>query len=245
MKQVLGLIVTLMTVVCGAWPSSGAEVSESKPTLIIEGVIARGNILPLGERMLTLASKGEKEVQLIINSPGGQVTTGFMFISMMNAAQSKGLKVTCFVPALAASMAYQILLHCDERHSLNGTFLLWHRARITFGGGMMSQPEPMQGPALVKIGNDLLATDSVIFRDIVKAMGDDVEVNTLKYHFEAETLHVGINLHKLAPNFITSHATIKGLFEAVLNKQLPRNDNQDYVEFNSNELVYMTTKLTK
>ena len=241
LNTVIASALVAFSVGCGP-AYSGVEVSDKKPTLLINGPIAQGNILPLGEQMIQLANKGEKEVQLIINSPGGQVTTGFLFLSMMEAAKAKGLKVSCFVPTIAASMAFQILMHCDKRYALNTSFLLWHRARVNIGGGMFSSGTPMQGPELVRLGRDLLSVDKVIFDKVSETLGRDVSDKTLMYHFQAETLHMGINLHRLAPHFITTYSSIPGLFDSLFNKKLPQNASIDSADFNYTDIIYMTTK---
>jgi hypothetical protein len=224
-------------------PSYAIEVSDKKPTLVISGGIARGNILPIGQKMLDLANSGTKEVQLIINSPGGSVTTGFMFLSSMQAAQQRGMKVTCFVPKVAASMAFQILSHCDERHTLNNAFLLWHRARVVLGGGMFSPGVPLTGPEAMKLGRDLESTDDAILSQLIKALGSDMDVVDIKYHFEAETLHIGLNLHKIAPDFITPHTVIPGLLEALSVEEAKQDKEQNVItmdSFSFGDLVYIS-----
>jgi len=225
-------------------PASTVAVDKTKPTLVIASVIGDGNIIPVGREMLDLASKGKKEVQLIINSPGGSVTTGMAFLSLMDSARAKGLKVTCFVPQIAASMAYQILLHCDERHTLNNAFLLWHRARVNMGGGFMSPGVAVTAPMARQLADELQTLDDVIFSEILKYMGKEVEAAELARHFEAETLHLGVNVHKMAPKFITTHSSIDGLFETLLDEIEKKKKDQGPFDFHPNELIYITERVT-
>lgn len=221
---------------------SGPEIVPEK-TLIIDGVIAQGNILFLGREMLKRVDAGEKEVQLIINSPGGEVITGFLFLNLMRAAQQKGLKVTCFVPTIAASMAYQILLNCDERHTLNHAFLLWHRARVNVGGMFGG---PLTAPQALTLGRDLQSLDTMIFNEVVKYMGREVAADTLLHHFEAETLHTGYNLHAMAPRYITAHSAISGLFEALFGEvDVVRNQALDRKVLESADFIYITNRIEK
>lgn len=237
------IVLTVATVLgfYTAAPAYSVELSNKKPTLSISGVIGNGNIIPVGQEMLALSKKGTKEIQLVINSPGGSVTTGMIFLSFMDAARANGTKVTCFVPGIAASMAYQILLHCDERHTLNGAFLLWHRARVHLGGGFMSPGVAMTAPMARQLAFELQDLDDAIFAEVHKYMGKEVSTAELSRHFEAETLHMGINLHKIAPNFITTHSFIKGLLEFSV-KAKETADNE--VEFKVNELIYISERVT-
>lgn len=210
---------------------SGLELDKTK-TIVIDGVIQNGNILPLGKLLVERANAGQDEVQIIINSPGGEVTTGFLFINMMEAAKQRGLHITCVVPTIAASMAYQILLHCDERHVLNKAFLLWHRARIMGGG------HPMTAPDLLKLGQDLDTLDNQIFSEVEDKM-TEVDRPTLRYHFEAETLHMGLAVHKMAPHFITAHTAVTNLFEFLFDQKIPRPERSLFDMFRKGQIIYI------
>lgn len=215
----------------------GVEV-DSKKALVIEGIIAQGNILPLGKKLLDMANAGESEAHLIISSPGGEIITGFLFLNLMEAAKAKGLKIVCFVPTVAASMAYQIFLHCDERHVLNNAYLLWHRARINVGG---LGSKPMTGPEMMQLGKDLELTDNAIFNEVVKYMGGhEMGADDLLYHFNAETLHIGANLHVMLPSFVTSHKAIDGLFDSFMDRKVPRNSPLDRGAMRLYQIIYIS-----
>lgn len=236
MKLVLGMLISLLCASSVAF--SGPKVEKEK-ALVISGVIAQGNILPVGKALLDRANAGEEEVQLIINSPGGEVVTGFLFLNLMEAAKQKGLKITCFVPTMAESMAYHILLHCSERHVLNNAFLLWHRARIMMGG-LFGQP--MTSPQLEVLARGLAQADEGIFEEIVKYMSE-VSSEVLAYHFEAETLHTGLDVHKMDPEFITSHTAVDGLFDILMDKSVPRNQELDKSAMRVNQVIYISEQV--
>jgi len=214
---------------------------DPKKALVIQGVIAQGNILPLGVEMVRRADAGVKSVDLVINSPGGSVTTGFLFLNLMQDAQSKGLKVKCYVAGIAASMAFQILTYCDERHALDLSYLLWHRARVRLGGMFGT---PITAPQALTLGRDLEATDNVIFSQVLKVLKQDMAASDVADHFEAETLHIGRNLHALAPSFITPHSSISGIFESLLGNQSLKSEQLDVSDLKSNEIIYMTDRVT-
>lgn len=236
MKRTVGFVLGLLfTTACFA---SQLKVDASN-VVVIEGVIQGDNILPIGDLLLKASERGLKQVDMIINSPGGSVVTGFRFMNMMDEARARGLKIRCFVPEIAASMAFGILVHCDERHALARSFLLWHRARVSVGGMFGA---PMTAPQALAIGRDLMAVDNLILEETLAALG--VEPKVVKYHFENETLHVGSNLHRLAPDFITSHVRIEGLFEALTNPEVPRpKQERGFFGWETGEIIYITDKL--
>lgn len=213
-----------------------AEVSVNpENAVVIDGVISRGNIDPVAEALLAMAAEGRESADLIINSPGGEVVTGFMFINKLEAAKEQGLRIRCFVPEVAASMAFSILTHCDERYALSRSFLLWHRARVQLGGFFGAA---MTGPELLRAGRDLESMDNIILTEVLKSV--DMSESDIRYHFEAETLHVARNLHSLAPKFVTVYKYIPGLYEALANQKLPRTkSNEILFEFQQGELIYI------
>lgn len=225
---------------------SGLAQADSNPVrvnpesaVVIDGVISRGNIDEVGDAILDMAQGGVDQVDMIINSPGGEVITGFMFINKLESAKALGIHVRCFVPEVAASMAFSILTHCDERYALERSFLLWHRARVSMGG-LFGQP--MTGPELLKAGRDLESMDKLILKEVLSTV--DMSEDDIKYHFEAETLHVAVNLHKLAPKFVTPLKFIPGLYEALANQKLPRTkSNSILFEFQQGELIYINPHL--
>jgi len=222
MRLVSLLVASLLLV--GPATSARAEVAvDSDHVLVISSLIAEGNLLPFGARLLQLASsekEGDSQVDLVIHSPGGEVETGFIFISMMDQARARGLHIRCFVPALAASMAFSILNHCDERYVLDHSFLLFHRARVLVGGMMGA---PMTGPVARLLAEDLERLDSTIFEETASSL--QISRQTVLHHFDAETLHSGSDLCKMAPKYCVSLPVIPGLFEALLSKQVPHTQN--------------------
>lgn len=65
-------------------------------------------------------------IDIILESPGGSVFAGNVFLNAMHVAQGRGYKLRCIVPAFAASMAFIIFTYCDERYALPNSLLLFH-----------------------------------------------------------------------------------------------------------------------
>lgn len=236
-SRILVLVGLVVSSACHA--ASALQVADD--AVVIEGVIQGNNLQPVATELLRRAAEGVQSTDIVINSPGGSVTTGFMFLSQMDEARARGMKLRCFVPEIAASMAFGILVHCDERHALARSFLLWHRARVSVGG---FGGAPMTAPQAAVLARDLDAVDKLIFEETNAALGMPEE--DVRYHFENETLHVGSNLHRMAPNFITSHARIEGLYEALENQKLVRSKQPNIfgLQFRMGEIIYISDKFT-
>lgn len=240
-KALLALVILGIYYTCSEQPvQAEPEVIVSKTNVaIIDGPIYGGNVFAIGKEMVVRAQKGVEQFDLIINSPGGEVTTGFLFINLMEEAKRKGMTIRCFVPELAASMAFSILVHCNERYTLSKAFLLWHRARIMFLQVVVT------GPALSVLGRDLEKVDETILEGIVDVLG--VDRKTVEYHYEHETMHIGSNLAKMAPGFITSHVTIDGLYSAIINPttmRLPKQLDEDelLMFWSPDDIIYIHQK---
>jgi hypothetical protein len=219
------------------------SVDSKQETIVLEGVITGATIEPLMgylDNILSGKKKAPANLNMVISSPGGSVTAGFLFLDRMKAVQAKGTVVKCYVADVAASMAFQILLQCDERYSLNTSFLLWHRARVQMGG-LFGSP-PMTGPELYAIGVQLKDLDDHIYRDVVTAFGPDIPDHYIRFHFEQQTLHTGSNLANAVPEFISAVPSISGLYEALNNAKLIRTQKQGLFDviFRRGELIYIS-----
>lgn len=207
--------------------ASASTIPAVDPTkaLVIGTPIAGATMKAPMQYLIKTAVEGTtKEVHMVINSPGGSVASGEVFINLMKLAQSKGTKFVCYVPQLAASMAFSILMQCDERYSLSTAGLLWHRARISFGGSLFGGDTVLTGPQLVNMGDELLDTDNNTMSELIRKLGKEINPARIAFHFEQETMHSGISLHRKAPSFITPADVIPGLIETLLNKKVPHSE---------------------
>lgn len=222
---------------------SYADVKVNKErTMIIDGIIAGPGLVKLGAALIDMANTDvTKPIDIVINSPGGSVTSGFLFINQMEAAKGLGATIRCFVPNLAASMAFQILVHCSERYTLDRAFLLYHRVRVVLGGGLFSTGETVTSPMAKALAVDLGRMDQVIFNECLAVL--NMPYHAVSYHFEHETFHVGQTMATEAPGFINSLSYVEGLYEALGDKSLPRMEtlrgDKSRSLFNNNEIVYI------
>lgn len=193
-----------------------AACAESFPvdtTLLIKGPIANETMGPILKQMdgLIVADPAPSRVTLILDSPGGSVYTGFKFISQMKTLQGKGTKFHCYVPGMAASMAFHILTQCDKRVVLEESMLLWHRARIFVLFAVVTAPSAKE------VVKDLEPLDNLILQSVLGTVGKDMSRSEVIDHFERETFHVGVNLCAAAPRFCVAKSHVPGLIEAVNN----------------------------
>lgn len=205
-----------------------------KDSAVINAPIMAGNLEPISTFLLSSIGK-RTSVHLIINSPGGAVDDGFSFISKMEYAKSMGVTINCYVPEVAASMAFQILLHCDHRYALKRAGLLFHRVAVMAGRG--SRINSIDASDLLR---SLLALDKQIIEDLISHM--DTPKSTLLFHLDKETMHLATDMNELSPGFFDDVVeTIPGLFEAVASADAAHQANAlDFLKrLFGNQFIYM------
>lgn len=210
---------------------------------IIEGPIMPGSLDAMGDELIRVALTTEEivNVDLIISSPGGEVTEGLKFISKMEAAKAIGITIRCHVPDLAASMAFGILVHCDERYVLKNAFLLWHHARVSFGG---FTPTAFTADQLLNVGKELADLDSLMLEETVEALA--IPRPLVKYHFDQETLHIAGSLKKMAPKFLRVYDSIPGLLELLAEHRKANAKKGNLLfQFQSGTLIYIAPDYNK
>lgn len=198
MRKVLSLILAVLALTTPALADGPA--APTKLFQKIDGTVDR-EMIPLADDLMAKSAGGTLEkVTLLINSPGGDVLAGSIYIVALEVAKARGAKVVCYVPMLAASMAFQILAHCDERNVLAGALLLWHPPRVGLDQVLLT-------PDLA----ELLATELRTISD--RLTGDlrarfPVEDEAFWYHFNAETLHTAEEVNVLSPGWLNIVADI-------------------------------------
>jgi ATP-dependent protease ClpP protease subunit len=192
------------TYVCAA-PAWQKTVSTKPVDLrqTIDGVVDRG-VVDLAEQLMAESVGGKlRNVEILINSPGGGVLEGSVYISAMEVAKARGAKFTCYVPMLAASMAFSILAHCDKRYALKGALFLWHPPRVVTGNYPLT---PYDAEVLAR---DLATISKRMSDDLRKRM--PMTAANFWYHYRAETLHATPDLLALSPGWIEIVDDIDGI----------------------------------
>jgi ATP-dependent protease ClpP protease subunit len=150
----------------------------------------------------TLVNTSLEPVWLLINSGGGSVMPGIQFISAMKLASARNVTINCIVPVLAASMAFHILAHCDNRYVFEDTFLLWHPMRIS---------------GMIRMTADELEYEAAAIRMYEEPMNDTlirkmrVKEDIFWYHYNHETMWTASALDEMAPGFLTIIDDVKNI----------------------------------
>lgn len=241
LRTLLTVFLSYLSLSCATTnAAAGAPTVDVGRSVVIGGVIQNGNIMHIGGQMIDWAKQSKDPIDLIISSPGGDVVTGFLFINQMEAVKAEGVKIRCFVPTMAASMAFQIFVHCDERYALSKAFLLWHRVRVSLGGGLLSGGSTVTAPMAKDLYLDMSRLDRLIFTETNNAL--DMPTHAVRYHFEKETLHVASQLEEADPGFVHTFPAIPGLIDALLKSQSRASDRFGRaVQFKEGQIVYIYT----
>lgn len=115
-------------------PSVQAAVESTSNTITIYGVIGEdwyGEGVTLKRIDAALRAIGDKEVDVYINSPGGDMFEG---IAIYNRLREHSQKVTTKVLGLAASAASVIYLAGSDRQVASSAFLMIHNCWTILGG---------------------------------------------------------------------------------------------------------------
>lgn len=168
--------------------------AEEKPLLFIDAPISGESVRPIRDALQArILSPDTDDIDLMIDSPGGEVIAGQEIVNLIGIARDKGHNVNCYVLNVAASMAFQILTACSDRYTLPGSFLLWHGVRVQVR-------QPLTAELAQSVAEDLARMNELTMSQLKATI--DMSPEDLKKHFVAETLWSGYTLHVADPKFI-------------------------------------------
>jgi ATP-dependent protease ClpP protease subunit len=183
--------------------AKGEVTFRPERTILLGGAISDSVLGPVLETMDNLA-KTDKEIDIIISSPGGSVIVGSLIIDRMEQLKSEGISFRCIVRDVAASMAFQLLLHCNERYATPHSFLLWHPVRIFMRGVLTADMSQ-------NLLTQLQQADEVALHDLRAYL--PMKESEILRHFRNETLHQAYNLLQTAPGFFNKVTNkVQGLY---------------------------------
>lgn len=195
------MLLILLTFSYGSLAYSKPLVVDKKRTIVIQGEVG-SNLLAAANVIERETRTNHNPVYLVINSPGGSIIPGMIFMQAMDIAKSRGVKFICVAPVLAASMAFSIYANCDERYAFEYSLLLFHPAKT--GGAFRVRELPA-------VYVDIKNMEDELVRRLLLVLGMDEKLFWM--HFHAETLHRARDLKKITTNFLTIIDDIKGLDE--------------------------------
>lgn len=199
MKKVILLAIIALTTT-----SAQAKVLEinSERAVYISGPIG-GNSFDIANKIEEL-SKTAEPVYLVINSPGGAVTPGYIIINAMNVAKVRGVEFICYVPQLSASMSFQVFANCDKRYALPGAYLLYHPVRISAALTLT--------PAFTRqLYIELRQIEKRMTAELLLAL--NVDKRSFDYNYLVETLWTAGQFMDHSPKFLTIVQDATGLEE--------------------------------
>ena len=174
---------------------------DPKRTIVINKVVT-GDILQDAGTLIDMADISKDPIYIVINSPGGAVFPGLQFITAMQIARHRGIKLHCVVPVMAASMGFQILVNCNYRYAFEHSLLLWHPMKIA---GLMS----LAASDCLYIGKELTKIERPLIVDIIKSL--KITKRQFYYHYRHETMWTAGTLKKMSPNFLIQIDDIRGV----------------------------------
>ena len=140
-------------------------------------------------------------INLVITSGGGSVAMGSQILSAVTLAKSRGHEIRCYVPIIAASMAFQVFVHCDKRYALKHTLLLWHPMKTSIRSATADM--------LLYEGKRLQNWERPFILDLLKSL--KIPYKTFQYHRQNETMWMAYEFNRLSPGFLTVVDDIKGV----------------------------------
>ncbi len=127
MRKVLAVLLSLLvSATCyGDAPQRGLDIVD----------VSFMSLTPAAVRLLEARERGDKEIVLNFDSPGGDIRAMFAFAALMRHVELGGTKVTCVVHGMAASAGLYLLEMCDERIGVEGSIYLAHEVSVAEAGG--------------------------------------------------------------------------------------------------------------
>ena len=180
------------------------QTYRADPSRIVEvkGPVDK-KIIDRAKELEALSNVNLKPITIVINSPGGSVVPGFVFLNAMKLVRARGIKLNCVVTNLAASMAFHFLAECSERYAFDYSLLLWHPMRV---GGMFASFSADEMEYLIYV---MRAWELPLNARLMQVLNINKEL--FYYHYSKETLFTTIQLQQISPRFIRRIKNIQGV----------------------------------
>ena len=164
MRALITGILFCLAATSGVGRAQSAVPDFSKSILLMGEIGA--NALGIADKIEQASRTEDRNINIIINSPGGSVELGVSIISAIEIAKARGKTVTCIVTSQAASMAFYTLAHCTTRYALTYSFLLFHEP-------FASNIPRMTGRDAAAFSEEILATQMELDNYTFNQMGGD------------------------------------------------------------------------
>lgn len=165
---------------------------SGEDTVVLSGVVGVDMVVPAAQKLEQLSLRPDvKDINIFINSPGGEVELGLVLINALDIAKARGKTIRCAVGIMAASMAMHFLGQCDERYAFKNSLLLFHE--IYSGGGKITEKKARQMAEGMRVLSEKLDAE------LRRALG--ASKDKYQTHLEAETMWTGYQLKEEFPKF--------------------------------------------
>lgn len=197
---------TLVAVISALFLSSAAysftlEVDKTRLIRIVKEV--SGDIVADASRLVSMAEESDKPIYVLVNSPGGSVAAGEVFIRAINIAKHRGIEVKCISTVYAASMGFNILGNCSSVYTFKNTGLLYHPVRVGLLGIYKAKDLELLAKELQAIDEGLLK-----FLDNLLGMDKDLLYET---YYQEKWWTAGELVKYIKPGWLYVINDIKGL----------------------------------
>ena len=106
-------------------------ISKDKAFVKIFSGLSVADVTRLWNDLVVLENNTEiRDVNLFINSPGGDAFSGLALADQIERARRKGFKVTAHASGIIASAAVPVFAVCDVRLAAPGTIFMVHEAAL-------------------------------------------------------------------------------------------------------------------
>jgi ATP-dependent Clp protease protease subunit len=204
------------------------EVDSSRLIKVLGPV--DGRILEKANELMELATVSKEPIYVLVNSPGGSVAAGNVFVDAMGIAKQRGIVVKCVTSIYAASMAFTILANCSERYVLPQAELLFHPVRVAIN-------DTLTAPQFQELATTLHVMDLALQKFLVETTGIDKEVMLTAYYGEkwwkAAELQAATN-----PGWLIIVTDVKGIKELFVHEE-KRQVNESDVQLDGEEQAYV------
>ena len=106
-------------------------ISKDKAFVKIFSGLSVADVTRLWNDLVVLENNTEiRDVNLFINSPGGDAFSGLALADQIERARRKGFKITAHASGIIASAAVPVFAVCDTRLAAPGTIFMVHEAAL-------------------------------------------------------------------------------------------------------------------
>lgn len=106
-------------------------------TVVLKGPFTSSSVGQVMTKMKEFAAAKKDDIYLVLNSPGGNVLDGYELINLIQSLKKgQGIKTTCVVETMAASMAALTAIYCDKTYMQKYSSMMFHEASYSASGSV-------------------------------------------------------------------------------------------------------------